>query len=144
MEQEPRLSQDSDYLEKLLLDKGPRLSVGVRRHIRWLKQEGRWEEAVKSAREAREKKGETRRRNLVVELHKALLNAVEAEDPKVQAEEEVRFTWLSQITGFIDQSQRTEEITEILTSRGPEIEEYLVPRLPHIRDEFPKIPPPSR
>lgn len=140
--EEPKITLEE--LEQLLEKKKLRLPKSIRAHIRTLKSEGRWEQAMRIAaieREKKEKKIEVKRRSAERELYQSIGLLLETEDPQIQGVEEIRAIWLLHASGVIDSDEKTKELIDILDSRTPDLKAYLERRLLDIRVELQPLLP---
>lgn len=138
-------SSQSDY--GILLDhKGPRLSSGIRKYIRRLKEEGGLDKAMALARELKEQK---RKRLIRTKAHEelkiAVLDILESNgDPVDFAKKEARIVWLRYAAGDIDNTQeRQEELGEIFESVPPDKQVAFGEEVAKIRDEAMSLRPRS-
>ncbi len=125
----------SDELDLKLQAKEERLPKSIRTYIRRLKEEGRWEEAVRF-REFVIKQKKTRQEIAVDELHKTIKEVICEQDPVKEASGEIKIIWLLNATGEIDQQGRREEIINIFDSQPQSLQAVLEKVLPKIRDEM--------
>lgn len=131
-----RLSQDcSDELDLKLQAKEDRLPKSIRSYIRRLKEEGKWEEAIKY-RESINRQRRTRQEAAVEELHQTIKDVICEDDPLKEATGEVKIVWLLSATGVIGKEGRKEEILNILDAQPKKLQPMLEQALPQIRDDM--------
>lgn len=130
-----RLVDVSKDLEGLVITKEPRLPRSIRKYIRELKAEGRWEEAMEIAQRVRENKLQKREEKARKELNRTILELLTTDDPEVEGEKEIRAIWLLEAAGVINSEERLEELLESLDTKAPQLKDLLEQRLVEIRDE---------
>lgn len=130
-----RLTDVPKDLEGLVATKEPRLPGSIRKYIRDLKAEGRWEEAMEVAQQVRERKAQKREEKAREELNRTILELLTTNDPEVEGEKEIRAIWLLEAAGVINSEERLEELLESLDTKAPQLKDFLDKRLAAIRDE---------
>lgn len=125
--------------------KDNKLSKSVRTHIRRLKQEGRFAQAlavrksVVSSRESRLGRQYLSQAKARGMLNGTLRELLATDDEEREAELELRAIWLLEITGEIDSEERVRELEESLDSKADQLRAYLESKLPEIRDEMVRL-----
>ena len=137
-------SDCSSQLESKLRAKEPRLPRRIAAYIRKLKQEEKFDEAIKyrsriiSQKKARNERGQS----AAEELHKTIAEVICTDDPVMEAAGEIKITWLFNAVGEIETTQqRNVEILEILSSTPSEFQPRVEQLMPGIRDEVAKFMP---
>lgn len=140
VEKEPAWIDTSELgqeLSKSLEAKEVRLPSGVRRHIRRLKEEGRWEEAMSLRRqEAGKKTDRTREGKLQDLLNQNIKDLMLAKNPNQEAALTIEAIWLLEKKGEIEPEERFSNLMEVLNNTGVGLEEE---QLVLIRDKIAKI-----
>jgi len=137
-------SDCSSQLESKLRAKEPRLPRRIAAYIRRLKQEEKFDEAIKyrkriiSQKIARNERGQS----ATEELHKTIAEVICTDDPVKEAAGEIKITWLFNAVGEIETTQqRNVEILAILSSTPSEFQPQVEELMPGIRDEVAKFMP---
>ena len=134
----------SSQLEVKLRAKEPRLPRRIAAYIRRLKQEERFDEAIKyrkriiSQKIAKNERG----KSATDELHKTIAEVICTDDPVAEAAGEIKITWLFYAVEEIETTnQRNEEIMAILSSTPSEFQPRVEQLMPGIRDEVARFMP---
>jgi hypothetical protein len=130
---ERRNENCEDKFEAKLQAKEERLPKSIRTYIRRLKEDGKWEEAVRF-RETITKQRRTRQEFAAEELHKTIAEVICEDDPLKEATGEVKIVWLLNAVGILGTESRKEEILGILDSQPEQLQPLLEQQLPGIRD----------
>jgi hypothetical protein len=137
-------SDCSSQLEVKLRAKEPRLPRRIAAYIRRLKQEERFDEAIKYRERiiSQKKVRSERDHSATEELHKTIAEVICTDDPVAEAAGEIKITWLFYAVEEIETTnQRNVEILEILSSTPSEFQPRVEQLMPGIRDEVAKFMP---
>ena len=143
-ESETTLGCDNVNLEKKLRAKELRLPRRVAAHIRDLKQQGRFEEAMSLRKRIIDQKTTRykKQRAAVEELHRNIHEMICTDDLVEEAVGNIKIIWLFNATGDIQTTdERNREIIEILNLVPSEFQPKVEARMPAIRDEMVKFMP---
>jgi hypothetical protein len=116
-------SQDLPIIERKLLAQELKLPAGIRKHIRNLKEEGRFEEAVRFRRESITRKI-VPKKLLENMTNSTLRELIISNSPEIQALSALKLTWLLNVSGLISDSEREADLYQIHQS-WPEQSELL-------------------
>mgnify|MGYP001566967931 CR=1 FL=1 len=125
-------------LDAKLKAKEPRLPRRVAAHIRTLKQEGMFDEAMRyRERIIGQKKARYERlQSATDELHKTIREMICTDDPVKEGAANIKITWLFNAVGQITSTdERNREILEILNSVPSEFQPKVEELMPAIRNE---------
>lgn len=121
------------------------LAPSIRRHIRYLKSQGKLELALSISATERERKAKKTEEKMQAtarnELKKTMRALLETDDPQIEAEQEIRAIWLLAACGELNSQERTEELLQALNSKAPILQAVIEGKLPEIRDEVQKYFP---
>ena len=134
----------SSQLESKLRAKEPRLPRRIAAYIRRLKQEEKFDEAIKYRERiiSQKKVRSERDHSATEELHKTIAEVICTDDPVAEAAGEIKITWLFYAVEEIETTnQRNVEILEILSSTPSEFQPRVEQLMPGIRDEVAKFMP---
>lgn len=124
-------------IENLVASKEPRLSKGIRRHIRKLKEEGKLSEALQVRKEAVISKRDAKQR-LQDELNINLQKAIISNDPKEQVIGEFSATFIISHTEGLSQEERAADL-ETVYRNHPNEEAFLEGKASSLVAEISKL-----
>jgi len=133
VDKKPQIDCTGSQLDKKLRAKEERLSNGIRKYIRRLKESGRWDEAIKLGQIKREEK-RNRRDFAAEELEKTLTEVICQDDPLEEASGQIKVMWLLSAVGIMTVDERKKEMISFLNSVPQEIQAPLEKKLLVIRD----------
>ena len=137
-------SDCSSQLEVKLRAKEPHLPRRIAAYIRRLKQEERFDEAIKYRKRIISQKiaKNERDQSATDELHKTIAEVICTDDPVAEAAGEIKITWLFYaVEEIVTTNQRNEEILAILSSTPSEFQPRVEQLMPGIRDEVARFMP---
>ncbi len=105
-------SRDLPIIERKLQARELHLPNGVRKHIRRLKENGQFEEAVRFRQESVIKKMRPRKQ-LENTINSNLRDLIVSESPQIQAVSALKLTWILNAIGEIDDSEREADLYTI-------------------------------
>lgn len=133
VDNKPQVDCTGPQLDKKLRAKKERLSPGIRKYIRRLKESGRWDEAIKLGQIRRDEK-RNRIEVAAEELEKTITEVICEEDLLKEASGQIKVIWLLNAVGVLSTDERREEMISFLNSVPQEIQTPLEEKLPAIRD----------
>lgn len=146
---EGKLEISRQDLEQVYTYREPRLSKSVRSHVRRLKKQGRFPEAIMIAQAARQDKDGRKLHSIEEEINRNVRIILQSDDSKERTIAEIKAIWLYHMTEQMEKEMKKErksqyevvkerwnEILETLNSQAPDIQAYVKGQFQAIREEL--------